>query len=250
MSAVYKNRVVVPATNPGQNRVVAHGLRTNNNEGLAPDLVFVEDAEGPFVYVTSDETTITLKNVGPDAATTTVFVEHWYSPERAVPPGFVPPIVGYTQVPEAPIVLEGSTPGLGANESVELLAVSGTDGDTHLGLAMFPLNLQETYEIVCTVAGFDPAAPATLMTKKIQVNKGTVYSDGAQLHFSGVGLASGADGAADNGTAAPNGWALTVSRATAPERMKLTFATGAGNTSKVNVRAYVEFTPGPSFPTP
>ena len=142
------------------------------------------------------------------------------------------------------LIFFGSTPGLGAGETVELKSGLGAFIDINL----LAKNVQYDVEVSASVSGFDPANPATKFTGVGVIKQATVWHDGTTLFVDGVGVPLFTNGAAGNGNAHPANWAISAAHAVAPERLAITFATGAGNTNKTNVVAQVTATAGPPVP--
>lgn len=137
------------------------------------------------------------------------------------------------------LVMTGATPGLGANESVELLGPHGEQLTADFFTADVPVKIEVDGE----GAGIN-VGPNAKITRSLVINRATAYLDGGNITLDSAGLSAG------SGAGATALWTLTLSHdAGPPDRIKLVFATGAGNTHKVNVRVEVSFEEGSPFPT-
>ncbi len=135
------------------------------------------------------------------------------------------------------LVMTGSTPGMAPNETVELLGPNGQQ----LTAAFFE-NLQSLrIEVDGEGAGIN-VGPNTRISRAMIVNRGTAFLVTPNITLDSAGVAAG------SGAGATALWTLTIAHAAGPERIAVTFATGAGNTHQVNVRAEVNLGPSASFP--
>jgi hypothetical protein len=144
------------------------------------------------------------------------------------------------------LVMLGSTPGLLANESVELESGLGGRIDTN----MLEKNVQYSIEVDAKVSGHDPGANTTSTGVGI-INKISCHHDGTTLKIDGVGIPSFTGGVADGGLAHPANWAIAASLVSPlglPEYVAITFSTGAGVTNLTNIVADVTITPGGPVP--
>lgn len=125
------------------------------------------------------------------------------------------------------LILRGSTPGLVANESVELKYGA-------FGNEVFELENGKTYavKVVAACGGVQGLNTVTLALE-LSFN---VWRGG------GLSIIEGSPITASYGNAGGATWTLAASIGAAPDRVVLTFSTGAGTPTVVNVAAKVEFT--------
>jgi hypothetical protein len=127
--------------------------------------------------------------------------------------------------------MTGSTPGLAPNESVELLGPGGQQ----LTVDLFPTLVGVRIETDGGGIGYAAGVPGTKFTRSLIINRTSAFSpDGVAITLDSPGVSAG------SGAAATANWTLTLSHDVAPERLKLVFATGNGNTHKVNVQVEVD----------
>jgi hypothetical protein len=105
MATVLKNTIAVTALAPATPTAFPHGLVDPNGAGYVPDLISLGDPD--LAFVSADDTTVTLRNDGGAPVTTAVYVEHWHSYNRAIPPGI-------TALTPQPVVIGGSGAGGGS----------------------------------------------------------------------------------------------------------------------------------------
>jgi hypothetical protein len=124
------------------------------------------------------------------------------------------------------LVLRGSTPGLGANESVEL--IYGNAGNQQLILAD---GKTYAFKVTAAVGGTQPGR----VSRSIEIAF-NVRRDAGLSTITGNGPSTG------YGDLLTATWSLTASIGAGPDRVVLTFNTGAGAASACHVAARVEFT--------
>jgi hypothetical protein len=80
MAQRLKNTLTFAGLAPGATVVLPHGLQTNTDQPLAPDIVFVPSEN---ISVVSDTVSVTLLNQGPVDLDGSILVEAWHSLERS-----------------------------------------------------------------------------------------------------------------------------------------------------------------------
>lgn len=149
-----------------------------------------------------------------------------------------------------PLVFFGLTDGSGANQSVELTTPWTASGylDAAALIAAGAVLAVVHIEVDGGGAAEDVGNANAKIARTLIINKACAYaSDPATTVLDSAGSSSGA------GDAATNLWTLTLAHAAAgggkPDRLSLTFATGANNSHKCKVRVEVSLQPITTFPS-